>query len=99
MTTSILHIVFSPSAAGCVRPEEIVDNGVWDRAQPLDAAARERYHGHWRRLRAENAPLRVVDAEGLRSAPITFFDRAARLRQSLVAKTCADHRRDNGGVA
>jgi len=55
-------------------PEEIVDNGVWDRAQPLDAAARERYHGHWRQLRAENAPLRVVDAEGLRSAPITFFD-------------------------
>jgi len=53
-------------------PEEIVDNGVWDRAQPLDAAARERYHGHWRQLRAENAPLRVVDAEGLRSAPITF---------------------------
>ena len=55
-------------------PEEIVDNGVWDRAQPLDAAARERYHGHWRQLRAENAPLRVVDAKGLRSAPITFFD-------------------------
>jgi len=55
-------------------PEEIVDNGVWDRAQPLGAAARERYHGYWRQLRAENAPLRVVDAEGLRSAPITFFD-------------------------
>jgi len=55
-------------------PEEIIDNGVWDRAQPLDAAARERYHGHWWQLRAENAPLRVVDAKGLRSAPITFFD-------------------------
>ena len=54
--------------------EEIVDNGVWDRAQPLDAAARERHLGLWRRLRAENAPLRVVDADGLRSAPITFFD-------------------------
>jgi len=40
----------------------------------LDAAARERYHGLWRGLRAENAPVRVVDAEGLRSAPITFFD-------------------------
>ena len=41
---------------------------------PLDVAARERQHGRWRRLRAENAPLRVVDADGLRSAPITFFD-------------------------
>jgi hypothetical protein len=40
----------------------------------LDAAARERYHGHWRQLRAANAPLRVVDTDGLRSAPITFFD-------------------------
>jgi Protein of unknown function/Domain of unknown function (DUF1835) len=55
-------------------PKEIVDNAVWDRAQPLDLAARERYHGLWRQLRAENAPLRVVDADGLRSAPITFFD-------------------------
>jgi len=55
-------------------PQGVQSNGVWDRAQPLDAAARERYHGLWRRLRAENAPLRVVDAEGLRSAPITFFD-------------------------
>ena len=54
--------------------EEIVSNRLWDRAVPLDVAARERHHGLWRRLRAENAPLRVVDADGLRSAPITFFD-------------------------
>jgi hypothetical protein len=33
-----------------------------------------RHQGLWRRLRAENAPLRIVDAGGLRSAPITFFD-------------------------
>ena len=66
-----------------LHPEEIADNGVWDRAQPLDAAARERYHGLWRGLRAENAPVRVVDAEGLRSAPITFFDQ--RLLSSAKA--------------
>lgn len=54
--------------------EEIASNRLWDRAEPLDVAARERHHGLWRRLRAENAPLRVVDAGGLRSAPITFFD-------------------------
>jgi uncharacterized protein DUF3658 len=109
VTTSILHIVFSPSAAGCVRPEEIVDNGVWDRAQPLDAAARERYHGHWRRLRAENAPLRVVDAEGLRSAPITFFDRQLlafafakawwQKPARIIGETMAElHRPPNGAI-
>jgi uncharacterized protein DUF3658/uncharacterized protein DUF1835 len=54
--------------------EEIASNRIWDRAEPLDVAARERHRGLWRRLRAENAPLRVVDADGLRSAPITFFD-------------------------
>jgi hypothetical protein len=54
--------------------EEIVSNRLWDRAVPLGVAARESHHGLWRRLRAENAPLRVVGAEGLRSAPITFFD-------------------------
>jgi hypothetical protein len=54
--------------------EEIASVRLWDRAEPLDVAARERHHGLWRRLRAENAPLRVVDADGLRSAPITFFD-------------------------
>jgi hypothetical protein len=59
---------------GLLDTEEIVGNSLWDRAEPLDAAARERYHRLWRQLRAENAPLRVVDAGGLRSAPITFFD-------------------------
>jgi hypothetical protein len=54
--------------------EEIASNRLWDRAEPLDVAARERHHDLWRRLRAENSPLRVVGADGLRSAPITFFD-------------------------
>jgi hypothetical protein len=54
--------------------EEIVSNRLWDRAVALDVVARERHHGLWHRLRAENAPLRVVDADGFRSAPITFFD-------------------------
>ena len=59
---------------GLLDAEEIADNRLWDRAVSLAAAARERYHGLWRQLRAENAPLRVVDGGGLRSAPITFFD-------------------------
>ena len=64
----------SASLRGLPRAEKIASNGIWDHAEPLDIACRERYHDLWRRLRAENAPLRVVDADGLRSAPITFFD-------------------------
>src|SRR5262245_2399921 len=59
---------------GLLEAEEIATNRLWDRAVPLDVAARVRHHDLWRRLRAENAPLRVVDTDGLRSAPITFFD-------------------------
>jgi hypothetical protein len=55
-------------------PKEIAANAVWDRAGALDAESRLHFHGIWRRLRDENAPLRVVDADGLRSALITFFD-------------------------
>ena len=55
-------------------PDEIAANAVWYRAEALDAIARSHCHDLWRRLRVENAPLRVVDADGLRSAPITFFD-------------------------
>jgi hypothetical protein len=32
----------------------------------------------WRQLRADNAPFRVVDAEGIHSAPITHFDEMVR---------------------
>jgi uncharacterized protein DUF3658/uncharacterized protein DUF1835 len=57
-----------------LHPEEIADNRLWDSAAPLDGSTRERFQSLWRRLRAENAPLRVADADGLQSAPITFFD-------------------------
>ena len=49
-------------------------NKLWDLAEPLQAAARRRYHDVWRQLRSENAPLRVIDGDKLVSAPITFFD-------------------------
>jgi hypothetical protein len=55
-------------------PEEVAADAVWDRAEILDTTARSHYHSLWRQLRVENAPLRVVDTDGLRSAPITFFD-------------------------
>ena len=55
-------------------PEEIIDNDLLNRAEQLGATARDEYHGIWRQLRAENAPVRVVNKVGLASAPITFFD-------------------------
>jgi len=55
-------------------PEEIVASHLWDNAAPLDEAARQRFCALWRQLRADNAPLRAVGADGLQSAPITFFD-------------------------
>jgi hypothetical protein len=53
---------------------EILENGLIERAETLASATRELYRGGWQRLRAENAPLRVLNADGLTSAPITFFD-------------------------
>jgi len=55
-------------------PETIVRNKLLDRAAPLQSSHRSRYHGLWRQLRAENAPLRIATPEGLRSVPITYYD-------------------------
>jgi hypothetical protein len=49
-----------------LNPGEVAANAVWDRAKALDAITRSQYHRLWRRLRLENAPLRVVDSGGLR---------------------------------
>jgi hypothetical protein len=81
-----------------LRPEAIIENGLLDSAEPLPQTAYEQYREIWQGLRAENAPLRVVGADGLRSAPITFFDplllscakvewqRAARVVGEAMAK-------------
>jgi hypothetical protein len=63
-----------PFSLSQVNPEEIVDNGLLDRTRHLDAGAREQYFGIWRRLRTDNAPLRVVGPNGLQSARLSYFD-------------------------
>lgn len=55
-------------------PDEIRDNKLLDRAEPLPASERHRYRELWRQLRTENAPFRVTDGQNLASAPMTFFD-------------------------
>jgi hypothetical protein len=42
--------------------------------QPITDVQRETYRQHWRRLKAENAPFRVVTEAGLRSTSIDHFD-------------------------
>jgi hypothetical protein len=59
---------------GSLSPHEIVDGGLPDSAQEVTPHARRRYRDLWARLRAENAPLRVLGPDGLVSAPITHFD-------------------------
>ncbi len=73
--------VVSPKATGGraivlgeLPPYHLTATRYWDRAEPLDVAARERYRADWARLRAENAPLRILDETGMISAPITYFD-------------------------
>ena len=53
---------------------QILENGLLDRAEPLAPAARDQYLDLWRRLRDENAPLRVLGTGNLASAPISYFD-------------------------
>jgi len=55
-------------------PDSICEDNLWGLAEPLEATAREQHRDVWRRLRLENAPLRVLDAGRLVSAPISFFD-------------------------
>jgi hypothetical protein len=55
-------------------PEQIVETRLPDRRRELSPHEIEAYRETWRRLRTENAPLRVVDETGLVSAPITHYD-------------------------
>jgi hypothetical protein len=47
---------------------------LFDGEQPASTEFKEESSRVWRRLRAENAPFRVVTAEGLVSAPADYFD-------------------------
>ena len=62
------------TSLGVVRPDLVRDHALWDHAAPLKAAAHKRYREMWRKLRAENAPFRVVAGDDLVSAPITVHD-------------------------
>jgi hypothetical protein len=68
----------APDTSACfafVRASQIVAQRLLGRARTLSRNELDRDRETWRRLRMENAALRVLDSTaGLISAPITFFD-------------------------
>lgn len=59
---------------GQMRAADIVAAGLPGRRRPLGRAERDALGAEWERLRAENAPFRVVRAGRLVSAPLDVFD-------------------------
>jgi hypothetical protein len=55
-------------------PDKILENGMLDRTETLTPGLRDQYRELWGKLRTENAPLRILDADTLVSAPLSFFD-------------------------
>jgi hypothetical protein len=71
-----------PAQAGAcvslITHEVMLDNELFDKATPITAELKGSFQLLWSKLRAENAPFRVVDDKGINSAPITFFDELVR---------------------
>jgi hypothetical protein len=59
---------------GLLSPNKILEGDLLGRAETLTPVSRARYRELWGRLRAENAPLRVLSEGELVSAPLSFFD-------------------------
>ena len=61
---------------GHVLPDSMVKARLVERQAILTGQELRAYRVVWKKLRAENAPFRVVSDLGLHSAPITYFDKA-----------------------
>ena len=57
-----------------IHAEHIRDNAFWDLARLLSSQERQQYLALWEKLRAENAPLRVLKDDALVSAPLSHYD-------------------------
>jgi hypothetical protein len=68
-------ILYPIQCATLVTGERFAEHALWDRAVEPQPQAVAQWTALWNRLRAENAPLRVLTPEGLVSAPIDHFDR------------------------
>ena len=88
---------------------EFNDNALWDLAKSTPQTLLDAWALLWRKLRADNAPLRVLTAAGLLSAGIDYFDgnlmkhvgRRWGFASNVVGRTMADMDSDDvrrGGV-
>ncbi|MCJ2126352.1 DUF3658 domain-containing protein [Methylobacterium sp. J-077] len=68
--------VRAPWSLGLMRPEDIVASGLSGRRRPCSRAEGDAAAAAWARLRAENAPFRIVRDRRLVSALLTHFDAA-----------------------
>lgn len=59
---------------GVVSEKEMIAAGLFSRRSELSTAQIGLYREVWRRLKEENAELRVIEDEELRSKPISHFD-------------------------
>ena len=76
-------------AFGVVTPKQMIEAGLLDRQSALSNVDRDAYELTWRRLKEENAALRIVTAAGLVSVPITYFDDLLRSCVTDQWLTCA----------
>jgi hypothetical protein len=74
-----------------INPDQVRLLDFLGRAASLPPSSIGRYREMWQQLRAENAPLRVIRGDRLRSAPITEFDR-------LLLSAADQHWRKTGMV-
>lgn len=54
--------------------ESIISNNLWCSSESVIPEERSKYIRLWQSLRKENAPLRMVDADGIRSSTIDHYD-------------------------
>ena len=73
-----------PLDIGSAAPALSIELELLDTAAPLSVSARSSYAQTWAQLRAENAPLRIVDNATLVSAPVTHYD--TRLVSAVAPK-------------
>lgn len=78
----------SPSFS-LIRSDVMIDRKLFERATLVTDPDRARCEAEWQRLRAENAPLRVMTERGLVSAPITHFDETIRSFITDVWQKCS----------
>jgi len=57
-----------------LNPDYVDILSLLDRAAPLSPSLRQQYQEMWQQLRSESAPLRILRADRLRSAPMTHLD-------------------------